>query len=84
MRAGGASAPNLWGLGRRVTERPKYGVDSGLVPRPLGLEPLEYVLVNAQRNKCLGRRWLKAFSYDAPHDVFDIGRGMLRRGRARA
>jgi hypothetical protein len=49
--------PVSWGLNltwlgrRRVTEGPQHRVNTSLVAGTLGLEPLDDVLINAQRNK---------------------------------
>ena len=39
------------GLGRRISECPKYSIDSCLIASSLRLEPSQDILINAQRDK---------------------------------
>ena len=55
-------------LGRRVSEGAKNRIDSSLVASALRLEPFKDVLVDAQRDKRLGRCWLQPLADNAAHD----------------
>jgi hypothetical protein len=65
------------GLGRRISERTKYGIHTGLIACTLSLKPFKYILIKAQRNQCLRRYWLKTPSNDAANNVLHIGLGMF-------
>ena len=53
------------------------------VARPLRLKPLENVLIDSQRDGCLGRQRLQPPANDATHDMPNIGFRVVVRGFAR-
>jgi len=56
------------------------GIDFRLVTEALGLEPLEYVSVHSQRDRCLWADWLEALANDSPDIVLHLCLGMLGGG----
>ena len=57
------------GLDRRVTICTQHSVDARLIARPLGLEPLQNVLIDSQRD---GRLWWQRFEPPANHTANDV------------
>ena len=64
---------------RCVAKRPQHRVDACLVAVTLRLEPREYVLIDAQRNRCLGWHRLEPDSGDTADDMFETRLGMFWR-----
>ena len=58
---------------RRITKRPQHGIDARLIASPLGLEPLEHILIHSQRNRCFGRQWLHTFANQPTNNVLYVG-----------
>ena len=78
---GGLAA--VTGLGRRVAKCSEHCIDSSLIAGTLRLEPLQYILIDAQRDERLGRSRLKSLPNDAPDNVLDLGFRMLGARRSR-
>jgi hypothetical protein len=57
------------GSNRRIPKSPQHGVNPRLVTLALRLEPLQYILIDTQRNGCFRRRWLQATAHDAANDA---------------
>ena len=62
-------------LGRCVAKRTQDAFDLGLVARALCLEPLQYVLIEPQRDCGLVGNWLQATMNNATDDVLDSPSG---------
>ena len=64
-------------LDRCIAKCTQHCVDTSLVAGALGLEPLQYVLIYAQRDR--GLRWLKleTSTNDATDDVPDVSLRMV-------
>lgn len=72
----------LDGSDRCIAECSQDGVDAGLIPRPLRLEPLKYILIDAKRDRRFGRQGMQTAANNASNDVIQIGFGMVRAGYA--
>jgi hypothetical protein len=64
-------------LNGSVTERSEDRVDSGLIPNPLRLEPIQYILIHAQRNGRLGRQGLQTLANHTTHNVLYVSLWVL-------
>lgn len=62
---------------RGIPEGPQDRVDAGLVPRPLGLEPLQDIAVDAQRHRGFGGQGLQPTADNAMDDMLQAGLGVL-------
>ena len=71
------------GLDRCITKRTKHCVDTRLITRTLGFEPLQNVCVDSQRNRCLGRYRLETAPDNAAHYVSNGSLRVLRGGYPR-
>ena len=58
------------GLDRGIPERPQYGIDFGLVARPLCLEPLKDISIHTKRNRRLRRERLQSTPDNPSNDMF--------------
>jgi hypothetical protein len=61
-----------------VTERLENRVDACLVARPLRLEPLDDILIDAQRDQLFTRQRMQPTPHDAANDMLWIKLGVLR------
>lgn len=68
-------------LDRCIAEGAQHGIDARLIARALRLEPLQHVLLHAQRDSRF--RWLRveATADDAAHNMTDISLRMLGSNR---
>jgi hypothetical protein len=57
------------GSNRRISKRTQHGVNPRLVALALGFEPLQYILIDAQRNGCFRRSWLQATAHYAANNT---------------
>ena len=71
-------------LDRCVTECTKNGIDSGLIARALGFEPLQNILIYTKRNCRFRRLQLQAATDDATDDVTYLCLRMVKGGCALA
>jgi hypothetical protein len=65
-------------LGRRIFEGAQDRIDTCLVPRALSLQPLEYVGIEAQRDRSFWWNGLEATPRDPPDNVLHRSLGMFR------
>jgi Asp-tRNA(Asn)/Glu-tRNA(Gln) amidotransferase C subunit len=83
-----ADEASLWSavLDRGVTKCTEDAVDAGLIARALRFEPFQDILIEPQRNRCLGGRGLEPATHYASDDmtnirlwmiVGDVGRGFV-------
>ena len=62
------------GSGRRIPERAKYRIHSGLIACALAFEPLEHILIEPQRDQCLGWHWLQAPANNPSNNLLHLSR----------
>ena len=71
------------GLDRCIAECTKDRIYAGLIPRPLGLEPLKHILIDSKGDRGFGRQRMQATTDNTSDDVIHIGFGMLGGGHSR-
>jgi hypothetical protein len=68
----GKTAPQVFrpcDSNRSISKCAQHGVNPRLIALALRFEPLQYILIDAQRNGCFRRSWLQATAHYAANDT---------------